>query len=1064
LSSVQHKEQAAEPGADQKKAAGEARQVQSEPSIGPGVAFAPGSLIALQRLAGNAAVGQLLDRQREPMPTLQRDLPVPETMVLTNREMIDRALKKKDPAYVKEIRDLTEATPAERIQLIDILVHQWWVGPFDEMALETLWKSFKDDLLTVASKNADLWQLSLRKGAELYKLEPAKKISDKFIEDVRAIGKGHLDSNEKYCRDELKQIGADASQQPVASESHNRLVELQTAAQTILKAREGQQKLRGVQVGWEFYDEDTGYHAQRPAYFFPGVQLDPTALGPQGAPPVVPLRDAQATHDTFEAVINGLMAQYPALYSVNASDNPDALKRTAEDPNQAYFQVKLAINGVLEHIDNTRPKMDGNLPYKLQPVHGQLMSGQIKGPSGIDWKDVVAQPLAEQVIEVYDEQHMLADLGIATLAAAAFIAAEFATGGLATFALVAAGMTIGVGQAAVSWERRYELAQAHGASTSKETELVSEGQVTMATIEAVLNTALVFVDAALAAKTLGRLGSSAATVAGRRAASEAIEALARLSKLAPAEAAPAIEKGVAELGVESVVGRTGKSAGELLAVVGEHSPVAGRLKAFAALPENLLKMSAKDLGEQVSKLAQIAKADPAAAEAIAAASVERLGPQQTLRQAGGWKKLSTVLGNNSAAGKAVMTWRDSMMVEIEAYVRTLPGGAEATGEAAVKRTGSMGNFTNDFDVSLLGANSSANRAALRSFVAARAGVAEDQLGTLLLADFFTDPRRLHLYDLLGPELRQEVARRSEKMAEANIFAKTLHDAEQAGNQELVAELRAQMKSLGVEEVAFKPLGEADRTALYARIDELHGQLETAVKNGDLAAQKQLAQQIGDTQGLINAAEGGGYFSGGAGRQIVTAKEGLLKGGTELLSEQKYTALLDQLPKLYEQSNTLLKTGYVATEKAADAIKGIAKYGGRFRTLMSDMGVEVVAEARWNQLADKFAKLLKQAKGTADVSLLQRLATESAAVQAEVEALLGEFGASSQEVLAKLSAEAGMKNVPADLAKLQFLTMANAKYLRASAALKEAMVQASSNLARMASTGALGTAGGPGSKD
>jgi len=63
-------------------------------------------------------------------------------MVLTNREMIDRALKKKDPAYVKEIRDLTEATPAERIQLIDILVHQWWLG-VREMALSA-WKAQDD--------------------------------------------------------------------------------------------------------------------------------------------------------------------------------------------------------------------------------------------------------------------------------------------------------------------------------------------------------------------------------------------------------------------------------------------------------------------------------------------------------------------------------------------------------------------------------------------------------------------------------------------------------------------------------------------------------------------------------------------------------------------------------------------------------------------------------------------------------------------------------------------------------------------------------------------------------
>ena len=77
----------------------------------------------------------------------------------------------------------------------------------------------------------------------------------------------------------------------------------------------------------------------------------------------------------------------------------------------------------------------------------------------------------------------------------------------------------------------------------------------------------------------------------------------------------------------------------------------------------------------------------------------------------------------------------------------------------------------------------------------------------------------------------------------------------------------------------------------------------------------MVEKIGDTQGLINATEGGGYFSGGATRQIVTLAEGLLKGGEKPLDAQVYTTLLDQLPKLNAEASALLKAGVVAGEDA-----------------------------------------------------------------------------------------------------------------------------------------------------
>ena len=174
------------------------------------------------------------------------------------------------------------------------------------------------------------------------------------------------------------------------------------------------------------------------------------------------------------------------------------------------------------------------------------------------------------------------------------------------------------------------------------------------------------------------------------------------------------------------------------------------------------------------------------------------------------------------------------------FVKKLPGGVTAGGEAQVKRTGPIGKFTNDFDISLLGANASKNRNAVREFMAARTGMSSGELGPMLLADFFTDPNRLHIYDMLKPEIRAEIASKAEKTAEAVIFNKTLADAEKAGNKELVVQITKQMEDLGVQKVESKLLGEADRAALHVQQDALHAELEAAVKAGDEVAQKRIA--------------------------------------------------------------------------------------------------------------------------------------------------------------------------------------------------------------------------------
>lgn len=1067
------------------------------PGAGLAAGFArmrPADVVRLQRQAGNRAVGTIIRpagprhpggprpgmRSNAPRrvsasklgSAVQRDGGFRNTNVgQSDEELITEAIEKKDVGLIKSVKNLGKAKGDQKMPLISILNHQGWIGPFDEYALETLWGSFGDKVLGVAKDNPGEWKLSLEGGAELYNLPIAKPLADKFIVDARGIAGGYLDTNEKYASTELANLGvkegADggAAGGPSPEQQNARLNELSAAIRVTKEARDVQNGLKSVVVGLE-----RRYHMMADKTLYWPMTFNPDAAPPEldanpppdrdekarasGVAPEslarTPWKNVKAQWDVLTAIMTGLSIAYPVAGVGLMSGDKAMGDAAAEDPKVAKAAIVTMLTTTRDSIRGTRPKLAGGLAYELSPIHQQLFAGT-KGASGIDWKDPIAQALAKEVLELKSNVEFWKSMGIATLAAAAFIIAEFATAGLATAALVGFGVGLGVGQAAVAWDKALTMSEADKATTGSGTELLASGQASMAMFEAALATVMVFVDVFQAAKPLGKALSGAvdkaALAAGSKVGGKVLDELGALAGKAPDKAL--VERAVTELGAEAVMGRTGKNAADLLAIVGEGSPIAARLKTLAAIPAELAKLTPAELAKRASNLAAEVQANAATGEALAVLAVERMGPKKVLEMNGGWKGLSLALGNESAAGKSIMSWRDAFMGDINAFVRTLEGGVDEAGQAAVKRTGTQGKFTNDFDISLLGPNASKNRNAVRSFMAGRVGTSPDRLGEMLLSDFFTDPRRLHLYDQLDPVLRAEVGTRAEKVAESTIMAKTLHDAEAAGNKELAEQIRTQMKELGVAEVPFKPLSEGDRAALYGKVDDYHLQLENALKSGDKAMQKSLVEKIGDTQGLINATEGGGYFSGGATRQIVTLAEGLLKGGTKPLDAQVYTTLLDQLPKLNSEASALMKSGIVASEEAVGAIKGIAKYGKRFRDLMSKLDVKVADEAAWDNLAERLNKLLKQAKGESDVTLLSRLETEAKTVESEVAALMGEFRGASQQVLLTLSRQAALGGAKVDLGAIQFLVMATAKLTRASSAVRESLRAITAQMAEAA---------------
>jgi hypothetical protein len=112
----------------------------------------PATVIGMQRTAGNVAVQRYIKLSRQ------------ETRADAD---ISEAIADRDIGAIKDIDDFSAASDVQRLQMIEILLDQFWVGPYDEAALERIWASFGARLPAMMATHARLWWDCTDRGAEL---------------------------------------------------------------------------------------------------------------------------------------------------------------------------------------------------------------------------------------------------------------------------------------------------------------------------------------------------------------------------------------------------------------------------------------------------------------------------------------------------------------------------------------------------------------------------------------------------------------------------------------------------------------------------------------------------------------------------------------------------------------------------------------------------------------------------------------------------------------------------------------------------------------------------------
>lgn len=985
----------------------------------------------LQRTSGNASVQRILAP-----PSVQRVPPgaMPATPVAPTNQGLGGVPNAPRPEVARStIERITEIVGLKEGE------GNFWVGPLDEYELGRLWGSFGMGLPDAIEANQVLWNRSKSRGMELSDIPITRQVRAMFSDAVRAVAQDYLDKNEKGATDAQKELGFDkeAAATPEQQEKQKDLEFMAVQVQELKKTKKRIEE--AAYVGWA-KQGDTPVPAHDPhanAYPVPFVAGAPPPLGPDGLDrqkpddkPMVPYDEVMAQWKPVSGALIALLDEHPALYAAEMQDGLGRIAGETKDDNPVQA-AREALAGIVESIGKTRSNLSGGgLDWReLRPIHRQLMSGDRKqGP--LDWSRNYYKEAMKEEIGDYETMKAVEDVGIGVLTAVAFLFAELASGGTATaFLLVGLGAT--AGQTAQKWENWSQLENAAGSAASSTTALVDKEQVDAAFIDAILQTAFAALDAWQAAKSGAKLaGGYLASRAGAKAAEVGLE---NFAKLKPWEQLLAVEKGINELGVEGVMRKMGtKDPLALLDHLPKGSAAAERVLGYAALAKNLGKV---DIAEALKDLGKvIAEKGVAEADSIVQLAIEQIGPRETLSRAGGWSRLASALGTESAAGKRLLAWRDSIYADLKRYV------SEDLG-AVVQETGTMGSFTNDLDMSFLGKDAAANRAKAVQFLAARSGLAPNAgaLDKMLYIGLFTDPRRMHMFDKF-PELAADLSKKAASFEEQLVWTAEYRRV-LANNPARGERVLKQMEELGIKPIDnFETLSEKAVDVLSADQDRLLGEIEALLgrQPPDRAGAGPKMLELAQTQAQLNVREGGGYFTGGGVRRFVTEDPKAPFAGygpgeaPARTGSQEYTAALDQVGKLRQALEKVQGANLAAPSAMIElpgAIKSVAKYGNRFTQVAEQLGHAVPGAAQFERMAGEFDRILSMARGEADVTLQAALRADAEKVLGELTAACATFDGLHLAILRELRGKAGLIGREAVAADIVKATVSRYQWLR-----------------------------------
>jgi hypothetical protein len=956
------------------------------------------------------SLANIMARINRPALVVQRDILSDPTVgeyvqnaVKSEREKIEEAIANEDIGAIKDIANYRLATREQRYRMLHLLIQQRWVGPYDEEAIWNIWDSFDEKLPEAAGTKEGLvyWRYSVEE-ADVDELPLVMRLKRQFAADIYAEVRAVLDQNLQFVDGEIARLGLSGAEKELTPMQRFNLDDLQRIAGLLDQTAAARKALCEIPVGFNenpagpppemgnygtaeaqesgVQSEENRYEQLTIAYF--DSKQPPNFPGDEGMASWAKIKEHD---DKLNLAFRSLADAYPVLYALARKDAGELGRFAQSDPQAAFAVASTTLLELRKNIVGVQPKIGKDLLYgQFQPVYERLFDGG-KSQSQIDWSTPFYNWLAHEDLRNQESTEFWKAIGLASLQAGMFIVAGLATGGVGA-ALLAGGLGLSVYQATDSWDKYRNLAMAANSAATSKSDIVASHQVDSALASAILDSAFALIDF------YSPLKAGVRMVRGAPALRKATEA-GQAARVASEEAAEA---------------------------TAEQATRAGAKQELALMAQ----LESVRLGRMVGE----------GAEKTIAQAINQMGITRTLQEAGGWKRVADLLGNDSPLAERFITWRDGIWAETERFVRD-----ELKGKAV--RTGSRNNFKNDLDISLLGGNSFGDAQKTRAFLAGRLGVQPKEVDAILHASIFTDPRRMHLYDLPGLTLdevtRVQISKKVAAYHKKAVWAYRLREAEETGNYMLWARLQLEHGKEIAEAGKIIPLNAKDIERLGFEIDTLHGQLDTAIAAGKTAEQAKLVEEIAQKQAHINIMEKEGYLSSGGVRKQVTGREAshvpdFAEATTRsALPHEIFVDALDQCAKLDKAADQFLSDLFITATKNGDlapATKAFAKYAGRFvdavKGLFENPTLLEQIRARTGKSlilpsVSELKTLAEQAgKGAIDHDLIMKTRRYLARIEI-----------AQSTVIKELQAQAGLEGIQANLTRVQLLTAAHIKFLR-----------------------------------
>jgi hypothetical protein len=445
------------------------------------------------------------------------------------RMMVQRTLQE---AY----RPFPKLTLEQLWHICTIVNKNLWVGPDDEMTLESAWSAAGDLKDTLNDREWELWKTCEDYGAEIEKVRWLTQLRTRFADKTRGLALHNMDRNAATIKAEGKRlglaIGGEAAPAPT-EESDKLVAEQQRAAEQIMKAKEALRGLRTLNVG---YHEPSYADPTTPTTSPPGgVDVEPRkpmTYDPVTRPPRPSEQgDGMPSWDTVNGVhqdilksVSRIANSNPAIYALIATRPPDEKTGlgdtdviTGKDLASVRATIGTSFQTLLENIAKTRAAIESrDLGFEdLVPVHERIYA------TDKDYANRFVKAAAQDYVAEEGSNADKANMLIGAAAIALIAAVEIGTAGAASPVIGALiGLTASTAGAVSSWSQWSTLDTAAKSTVSDDTAVVTKEQADSALLSALIDSATALLDVYGAAKAI-KGAAGAAKVAALEARQQA---------------------------------------------------------------------------------------------------------------------------------------------------------------------------------------------------------------------------------------------------------------------------------------------------------------------------------------------------------------------------------------------------------------------------------------------------------------------------------------------------------------------------------------------------------------